>query len=179
MVAKMLKSSQRVAVRDQPLGSVLGSVLKSSQRVAVRDQPRSIKMNRLAQATLLLITVVFCRAVNAGDNIEHISIYKLISNPSQFHGEVVSTAGVLGMSQDGDYLLFTDEASYENEVLINSVLLAVNPSEAQELSFKEGLGKFVLIIGIYNQKSPRLLHSGVIQPKMKIKTYPLIKAFVN
>jgi len=97
-------------------------------------------MNRLAQATLLLITAVFCRAVTAGGNMEHISIYKLISNPSQFHGEVVSTAGVLGVSQDGDYLLFTDEASYENEVLINSVLLAVNPAKAQELSFKEGLG---------------------------------------
>lgn len=133
-------------------------------------------MNRLAQVTLLLITVVFCGAVNAGGQVEHISIYKLISNSSQFRGEVVSTAGVLGMSQDGEYLLFTDEASYENEVSINSVLLAVNSAEAQELGFEAGLGKYVLIIGSYNQKSPRLLHSGVIQPKMKIKSYPLIKA---
>jgi hypothetical protein len=133
-------------------------------------------MNKLVQVTLLLIAVVFCGAVNAGGQVEHISIYKLISNPSQFHGEVVSTAGVLGMSQDGDYLLFTDEASYENEVSINSVLLAVSPVEAQELGLKGELGKYVLIIGNYNQKSPRLLHSGVIKPKMKIKTYPLIKA---
>ena len=134
-------------------------------------------MNRLVQIAILLVAMIFCNTVNAGGQVEHISIYNLISNPSQFHDRVISTAGVLGKDQDGNYLLFTDAASYENEVLINSVLLAVNSTKAQELGFKGALGKYVLIIGNYNQKSPRLLHSGVIHPKKKVKTYPLIKAF--
>jgi hypothetical protein len=104
----------------------------------------------------------------------HLSIFQLVSNPTQVDSKLVSVAGVLGTDHDNNYVLYTDAGSQANEVVINSVLLWLGPGEFEHLG--KLVGKYVLVIGRFESQAPRGLHSGVLLDVSMIRDYPLMKA---
>lgn len=102
----------------------------------------------------------------ANQNIEDVSMMKLIVNPEKYHGELVRIIGVSRIEFEGDGVWFTKE-HFNHSILKNSLWIEpdYNALGATRQQLEQFNGKYVLMEGVFNKDNHGHLgmYSGALE----------------
>lgn len=110
---------------------------------------------------------------SSSEVVPSVPMVRVLSNPGDYQGKVISVAGVFAIDQfSGRNLLYFDEGSMRNRVYLNAVFIVDNEITS---SSKGMVGKYVLVTGEFDAASVRNVYAGNIRGVVRVVDYPLIK----
>lgn len=134
-----------------------------------------MKKNMLIMIMLIFISFSILTDVEADDGYFNISIYRIFVNVEKFENISLSTSGIIGISDRGDYYLYSDLGSMKNDVRINSILLIDTKVIDKTIKLANYIGKYVLIEGTFKKHNYIHQSSGYLEQITRIIEYPLVK----